>query len=43
MITFSLPPPGTVSFVVAHRTRKPPVSLVNVSVCLFARPDHDPT
>src|SRR5258707_9706946 len=42
-ITFRRPSPDTVSFVVAHVTRKPPVSLVKVSVCLSPRPDQEPT
>src|ERR1043165_5063064 len=35
--------PGVVSFFVSQRTRKPPVSLVNASVCVLPRPDHAPT
>src|SRR5262245_28406333 len=42
-ITFSRPAPGLVSFLVSQRTRKPPVSLVKVSVWTLPRPDHDPT
>src|SRR6266700_1440369 len=41
--TLSVPVPGTVSFFVAQVTRKPPVSLVKVSVCVLPRPDHEPT
>ena len=40
--TRSRPPPAGASFVVSQCTRKPPVSLVNVSVCLSPRPDQAP-
>jgi hypothetical protein len=41
--TFNRPPPDAASFFVSQWMRNPPVSLVNDSVCLSPRPDHDPT
>src|SRR5438309_11862060 len=40
--TLSVPLPAGDSFFVSQCTRNEPVSLMNVSVCMFARPDQDP-
>src|SRR5262245_24815264 len=42
-VTRKVPPPAGVSWLVAHRRRSDPVSLMNGSVCVEPWPDHEPS
>src|SRR5713226_2267920 len=40
-ITLNFPAPGAASFFVSHLMRNCPLSMLNDSVCVLSRPDHD--